>query len=76
MDFAVPDSVKRTLLEFEAREHGFREFDLFQAKMPRKDTRKTVHFRSRPSFFRSTLVQFCNLISSRRNSGVAGKLAI
>jgi hypothetical protein len=41
-----------------------------------QDTRKTVHFRSRPSFFRSTLVQFCNLISSRRNSGVADKLAI
>jgi hypothetical protein len=31
MDFAVPDSVKRTLLEFQAREQGFREFDLFQA---------------------------------------------
>jgi hypothetical protein len=29
MDFAVPDSVKRTLLEFQTREQGFREFDLF-----------------------------------------------
>jgi hypothetical protein len=31
MEFAVPDSVRRTLAEFEAREQGFREFGLFQA---------------------------------------------
>jgi hypothetical protein len=31
MDFTVPDSVKRTLGEFEGRQRGFREFDLSQA---------------------------------------------
>ena len=31
MDFTVPDSVKRTLGEFEVRRQGFREFDLSQA---------------------------------------------
>jgi hypothetical protein len=31
MEFIVPDSVKRVLGEFEARQQGFRELDLFQA---------------------------------------------
>jgi hypothetical protein len=31
MEFIVPDSVKRVLDEFEARQQGFREFDLSHA---------------------------------------------